>query len=73
MADWLPPIATILGILVGVKLLIAAPLESRLDRVEKRLTDRLDRIDQRLNRIDERLDRIDRRLEAVEAGPGPAA
>ena len=53
--EWLPLMAAVVGLLVGVKLLVANPIESRLDRMEDRLGARLDRIeaaDRQAQRVD---------------------
>ena len=61
--EWLPLMAAIVGLLVGVKLLVANPIESRLDRMEKRLGARLDRIEADVAAIQERLDEADRQAQ----------
>ena len=40
--DWLGLAAAVIGLLVGVKLLVANPIEARLDRMETRINARLD-------------------------------
>lgn len=40
--DWLGLAAAVIGLLVGVKLLVANPIEARLDRMETRINARFD-------------------------------
>ena len=70
--DWLGLAAAVIGLLVGVKLLVANPIEARLDRMETRLNARLDaqqaetnrRFDAQQAETNQRLDAL---LEAVMA------
>ena len=55
--------AAVVGLLVGVKLLVANPIESRLDRMEDRLGARLDRIEADVAAIQERLDEANRQAQ----------
>ena len=64
--EWLPLMAAVVGLLVGVKLLVANPIESRLDRMEDRLGARLDRIEADVAAIQERLDEADRQAQRVD-------
>ena len=45
LKEWLPIMAAVVGLLVGVKLLVANPIEARLSRMETRLNQRLDHIE----------------------------
>lgn len=64
--EWLPLMAAVVGLLVGVKLLVANPIESRLDRMEGRLGARLDRIEADVAAIQERLDEADRQAQRAD-------
>ena len=64
--EWLPLMAAVVGLLVGVKLLVANPIESRLDRMEDRLGARLDRIEADVAAIQERLDEADRQAQRAD-------
>ena len=64
--EWLPLMAAVVGLLVGVKLLAANPIESRLDRMEDRLGARLDRIEADVAAIQERLDEADRQAQRAD-------
>lgn len=64
--EWLPLMAAVIGLLVGVKLLVANPIESRLDRMENRLGARLDRIEADVTAIQERLDEADRQAQRTD-------
>ena len=61
--DWLPVVGLLVGLLVGMKLLVADPIERRLERMETRINGRIERVEARLyerfDGVDERLDRID--------------
>lgn len=43
-----------------------APINQRLDALEKRIDERLDNVEGRLNKVDERLDTIDERLDTID-------
>lgn len=66
LREWLPLMAAVVGLLVGVKLLVANPIESRLDRMEDRLGARLDRIEAEVAAIQERLDEADRQAQRAD-------
>lgn len=77
--DWLGLAVAVIGLLVGVKLLVANPIEARLDRMETRLNARFDaqqaetsrRFDALLEAImafDRRVARLEGRLDAQDAG-----
>ena len=77
--DWLGLAAAVIGLLVGVKLLVANPIEARLDRMETRINARFDaqraetnrRFDALLEAImafDRRVARLEGRLDAQDAG-----
>ena len=62
--DWLGLAAAVVGLLVGVKLLVANPIEARLDRMETRINARLDAQQAESNR---RFDVILERMNADQA------
>ena len=66
LREWLPLMAAVVGLLVGVKLLVANPIESRLDRMEDRLGARLDRIEADVAAIQERLDEANRQAQRAD-------
>lgn len=54
--DWLPVVGLLVGLLVGMKLLVADPIERRLERMETRINGRIERVEGRIN---ERLDSLE--------------
>ena len=66
LREWLPLMAAVVGLLVGVKLFVANPIESRFDRIEDRLGARLDRIETEVAAIQERLDEADRQAQRAD-------
>ena len=55
LREWLPLMAAVVGLLVGVKLLVANPIESRLDRIEAdvaAIQERLDEANRQAQRAD---------------------
>jgi len=64
--DWLPVVGLLVGLLVGMKLLVADPIERRLERMETRINGRIERVEDRINgrldSIETHLDRMERRL-----------
>ena len=64
--DWLGLAAAVIGLLVGVKLLVANPIEARLDRMETRLNARLDAQQAETNRrFDAQQAETNRRFDAL--------
>ena len=64
--DWLGLAAAVVGLLVGVKLLVANPIEARLDRMETRINARLDAHQAETNRrFDAQQAENDRRFDAL--------
>ena len=64
--DWLGLVAAVVGLLVGVKLLVANPIEARLDRMETRINARLDAHQAETNRrFDAQQAENDRRFDAL--------
>lgn len=47
--DWIGLTAAVIGLLVGVKLLMANPIEARLDRMEARMNARFDNMQSRFD------------------------
>ena len=60
--DWLPVVGLLVGPLVGMKLLVADPIERRLERMETRINGRIERVDNVEGRINERLDSLEANL-----------
>ena len=64
--EWTGFAAAVIGLLVGVKLLVANPIEARLDRMERRLNPRLDAHQAETNRrFDAQQAENDRRFDAL--------
>ena len=77
--DWLGLVAAVVGLLVGVKLLVANPIEARLDRIEARMeahqaetNRRFDALLAAIMDFDRRVARLEGRLDAQDAGEQPA-
>ena len=68
--DWLALIAAVVGLLVGVKLLVANPIEARLDRMDTRINTRLDaqqaETSRRFDALQEIIMSFDRRVSRLE-------
>lgn len=58
--DLLTIAALLVGLLGGMKLLIADPIERRLDRMEGRLIERIDRIDRSQQDLQRRVTAIEK-------------
>ena len=77
--DWLALIPAVIGLSVGVKLLVANPIEARLNRMETRINARLDAQQAETNRrfdalqeiimaFDRRVSHLEGRLDAQDTG-----
>ena len=77
--DWFALVAAVVGLLIGVKLLVANPIEARLDRMETRINARLDAQQSETNRrfdalqeiimaFDRRVSRLEGRLDTQDTG-----
>lgn len=69
--DLLTIAALLVGLLGGMKLLIADPIERRLDRMERRLDGMEERLLERIDDIDRSQQDLQRRVTTIEKNANP--